>query len=62
MMKKILAMALIGSMLIMGTSFAAYRMYFRCTICGITCDGAKPPSPGVCFSNNYGPHNWVRYR
>ncbi len=62
-MKKISVMIMIGLLLVMGTTaVAAQRMYFRCSICGTTCDGDKYPYPGYCFSNNGGPHNWVRYR
>lgn len=39
------------------------RMYYRCTICGVTTAAVNnPPNPGYCFSNGGGPHNWVRYR
>lgn len=62
-MKKFSLMLMIGLLLVMGTTvFAAQRMYFRCTYCGITCDGNFFPSGGYCFSNNGGPHNWVRIR
>ena len=63
-MKKFIVLCML--LAVASTAFAysngPVRMYYRCTICGVTTAAVNnPPNPGYCFSNGGGPHNWVRY-